>query len=68
MWIIKAELDRETEEDSGDSGTFQVIRLVDDRDDDVTHLVDQGKHFQSMEELKGMILQSIAKTLQVEEM
>jgi type I restriction enzyme S subunit len=68
MWIIKAELDRETEEDSGESSTFQVIRLVDDRDDDVTYLVDQGKHFQSVEELKAMILQSIAKTLQVEEM
>ena len=68
MWIIKAELDRETGEDAGAGGTFQVIRLVDDRDDDVTHLVDQGKHFHSMEELKERILESIAKTLQVEEM
>ena len=61
MWTIKAELDWET------GGTFQVIDLEDDDGNDLTDLVDQGRHFNNMEELKQAILKSISERLTVTE-
>jgi hypothetical protein len=67
MWHIEAELDRETGESAGVGGTFQVVGLTDDEENDLTDLIDQGRHFNNMEELKQAILKSISERLTVEE-
>ena len=67
MWSIKAELDWETGERAGAGGTFQVIELEDDDGNDLTDLVDQGHHFNNMEELKQAMLKSISERLTVTE-
>ena len=67
MWSIKAELDWEIGERAGAGGTFQVIELEDDDGNDLTDLVDQGHHFNNMEELKQAILKSISERLTVTE-
>jgi hypothetical protein len=68
MWSIEAELDRETGQQAGADGTFQVIGLEDDEGNDLTDLVDQGRHFNNMDELKQAILKSISERLTVSEM
>jgi hypothetical protein len=67
MWSIKAELDWETGERAGAGRTFQVIELEDDDGNDLTDLVDQGRHFNNMQELKQAILKSISERLTVTE-
>ena len=67
MWSIEAELDRETGQQTGADGTFQVIGLEDDEGNDLTDLVDQGRHFNNMDELKQAILKSISERLTVTE-
>ena len=67
MWSIEAELDRETGQQAGADGTFQVIGLEDDEGNDLTDLVDQGRHFNNMDELKQAILKSISERLTVTE-
>ena len=42
------ELDRETGQQTGADGTFQVIGLEDDEGNDLTDLIDQGPHFNNM--------------------
>jgi hypothetical protein len=63
MWSIKAELDWETGERAGARGTFQVIELKDDEENDLTDLVDQGRHFN----MRQTILKSISERLTVTE-
>ena len=63
MVALKARLDRET----GASGTFQVIDLVDDEGNDLTYLVGQSRHFHSLGEVKEAILNAIAEDLTIEE-
>jgi hypothetical protein len=67
MWSIEAELDRETGQQAGADGTFQVIGLKDDEGNDLTDLIDQGRHFNNMGELKQAILKSISERLTVTE-
>jgi hypothetical protein len=67
MWSIEAELDRETGQQAGADGTFQVIGLEDDEGNDLTDLVDHGRHFNNMDELKQAILKSISERLTVTE-
>jgi hypothetical protein len=67
MWSIEAELDRETRQQAGADGTFQVIGLEDDEGNDLTDLIDQGRHFNNMDELKQAILKSISERLTVTE-
>jgi hypothetical protein len=67
MWSIEAELDRDTGQQAGADGTFQVIGLEDDEGNDLTDLIDQGRHFNNMDELKQAILKSISERLTVTE-
>jgi hypothetical protein len=67
MWSIEAELDRETGQQAGADGTFQVIGLEDDEGNDLTDLIDQGRHFNNMDELKQAILKSISERLTITE-
>src|ERR1700680_2926029 len=48
MWHINAQLDWEMGERAGAGATFQVIELKDDEENDLTDLVDQGRHFHSI--------------------
>ena len=66
-WHIMATLDRETSEGAGAGGTFQVVSLEDDEGNDLTALVDQGKHFHSIDELKQAVVAGFAARLEVTE-
>jgi hypothetical protein len=44
-----------------------VIGLEDDEGNDLTDLIDQGRHFNNMNELKQAILKSISERLTVTE-
>jgi hypothetical protein len=48
MWHINALLDWQTGEKAEAGATFQVIELKDDEENDLTDLVDQGRHFHSI--------------------
>lgn len=52
-YYLQAQLDYETSERSGAGGMFQVISIEDDEGKDYTHLVDQGRHYASLEDLKN---------------
>jgi hypothetical protein len=67
MWRIEAELDRKASERAVAGGTFKVISLFDDEDNDLTDLVDQDANFASIEDLKDAILQSISERLIIQE-
>ena len=67
MWHINAKLDWEMGERAGAGGTFQVIELKDDEENDLTDLVDQGRHFHSIAELKQSVLLAIAGRLEITE-
>jgi type I restriction enzyme, S subunit len=51
-YYLQAQLDYETSERAGAGGMFQVISIEDDEGKDYTHLVDQGRHYASLEALK----------------
>jgi type I restriction enzyme S subunit len=59
---LAVQLDYETSEHAGAGGMFQVISLEDEDGKDFTHLVDQGQHYASLDELKD----DIASALKVE--
>lgn len=59
---FEVHLDYETSERAGAGGMFQVISLEDEDGKDFTHLVDQGQHYVSLDELK----EDIASVLKVE--
>lgn len=52
-------LDYETSESAGAGGMFQVISIENDEGKDFTHLVDQGIHYSSLDELKAAIASAI---------
>lgn len=54
-----AVLDYETSERAGAGGMFQVATLSDENDKDRTNLVDQGKHYGSLDELANDIARRI---------
>ena len=47
--------DHETSERAGAGGHFQVIDLKDENDKDCTNLIDQGKHYSSLDDLRADI-------------
>ena len=67
MWSIEAELDRKTGQEAGAGDTFQVIGLEDDEGNDLTDLIDQGRHFNNMDELKQAMHKSISERLTITE-
>lgn len=52
-YYFHVQLDYETSERAGAGGMFQVIAIEDDEGKDFTHLVDQGRHYASLDQLKG---------------
>lgn len=61
-YYFEVQLDYETSERAVAGGMFQVISLEDEDGKDFTHLVDQGQHYASLDELKD----DIASALKVE--
>lgn len=62
-YTFAVRLDYETLERAGAGGMFQVISIEDDGKD-VTHFVDQGRHYASLDELRA----DIASALKIESM
>lgn len=58
-YFFEAQLDYETSERSRAGGMFQVISLEDDEGKNFTHLVDQGQHYASLEDVKVDIARSL---------
>ncbi len=52
---FEAELDYETSSSAGADGMFQVIALTDSNGKDTTHLIDQGVHYASLDDLRNDI-------------
>ncbi|WP_296247864.1 restriction endonuclease subunit S [Pseudomonas sp. UBA4194] len=61
-YYFEVQLDYETSEHAGATGMFQVMTVVDEEDKDFIHLVDQGQHYASLDDLK----EDIARSLKVE--
>lgn len=61
-YYFAVQLDYEASERAGAGGMFQVIAVENEDDEDFTHLVDQGRHYASLEELK----EDLARALNVE--
>ena len=57
--FLNIQVDRETGERCGAGGTFQVVSIEDHDDNDLTYLVDQGRHYLSFDELISDISKSI---------
>ena len=51
MAEYKVYRDFEISEDAGETGCFQVIELVDENGLDSTDIIDQGKRYNTLEEL-----------------
>lgn len=60
-YYFEVQLDYETSEHAGASGMFQVISVEDEDGNDCIHLVDQGQHYASLDDLK----EDIASALKV---
>lgn len=60
-YYFEVQLDYEASEHAGASGMFQVISVEDEDSKDCIHLVDQGQHYASLEDLK----EDIASALKV---
>lgn len=58
-YYFEIQLDYETSEHAGASGMFQVMTVVDEEDKDFIHLVDQGQHYSSLDDLKEDIARSL---------
>lgn len=61
-FYFEVQLDYETSERAGASRMFQVISVEDEDGKDCIHLVDQGQHYASLDDLK----ESISSALKVE--
>ena len=61
LFYFLVNLDYETSESAGAGGMFQVISIKDEERKDFTHLVDQGRHYLSLDELR----EDIASALKV---
>lgn len=58
-YFFEVQLDYETSERAGAGGMFQVILLEDDEGNDFTHLIDQGQHYASLDDLRADIARSL---------
>lgn len=61
-YYFEVQLDYETSEHAGAGGMFQVISVEDEDGQDFTHLVNQGLHYASLDDLK----EDIASALKVQ--
>lgn len=61
-YYFEVQLDYETSEHAGASGMFQVISVAGEDGKDFIHLVDQGQHYASLDDLK----EDIARSLKVD--
>lgn len=61
-YYFEVQLDYETSEHAGASGMFQVISVADEDGKDFIHLVNQGQHYASLDDLK----EDIARSLKVD--
>jgi type I restriction enzyme S subunit len=59
LHYFEVHLDYETSERTGAGGMFQVASLEDEEGKDFTHLVDQGRHYASIAELKDDIASAL---------
>jgi len=67
---FQAQLDYETSERAGAGSMFQVISIEDDGGKDFTHLVDQGRRYASLDDLKvdlANALKVAARQIELEE-
>ena len=62
QYYFSVHLDYETSEHAGAGGRFQVFSVEDEDGKDFTHLVDQGQHYDSLDDLK----EDIASALKVD--
>ena len=62
IYSFEVQLDYETSEHAGADGMFQVISVEDQDGKDFTYLVDQGRHYASLDDLQN----DIAHALKVE--
>lgn len=66
-YFFLVQLDYEASERAGAGGMFQVIALEDDEGKDFTHLIDQGRHYASLDQLKGDLANALkVKPKQIE--
>lgn len=63
-YFFIVEQDFETLSRAGADGLFQVISLVDSEDEDKTELVNVGKHYQSLEELKDDLARRLMTSIE----
>jgi type I restriction enzyme S subunit len=63
---VFAELDYETSANAGAAGTFQVIKLTDEDDNDITDKVDQGYQYPSIRALERNLSNIFGVTVKVE--
>jgi type I restriction enzyme, S subunit len=68
--VVYATIDRETLERAGAGGTFQVISIQDEEGTDLTHYVDQGRHYNELSEVRADLIAAIkasADDIEIEE-
>ena len=58
---FKIHCDYETSKKAGAGGMFQVVYIINDKDEDFTHFIDQGTHYHSLDDVK----KDLAKKLQI---
>lgn len=57
--FLNIQVDRETGERCGAGGTFQVVSIIDHDDNDLSYIVDQGRHYLSFDELISDISKAV---------
>lgn len=65
--LVTVERDWETSESAGAGGMFQVVSITDERGNDVTKHVDQGRHFSSDQKLREELEAALGTTIEIEE-
>jgi hypothetical protein len=63
---LLARLDHDTSEGARASGTFQVVSLEYENGDELTHLVDPGRRFRSIDELEKALAKLVGEPVTVE--
>lgn len=61
-YYFEVQLDFETSEHAGAGGMFQVISVEDEDGKNFTHLVDQGRHYASLDNLQNDIASALGVT------
>jgi type I restriction enzyme S subunit len=53
IMYFRVHCDYETSRTAGAGEMFQIIDVKDDNDKDFTHLIDQGQHYHSLDEVRN---------------